>query len=219
MAKFLADPLHHPTARHELHEDLLEPMDTPRAMVLPDDALKTNMVKILMEMQFAAKMAQKAMELNTAEGQEFDTIQWFKHSDAGTVLFPLAKVRPMPPFLAYDAFVNNNTAHIIWKCISYHHEDAHTTQEEAMFKGIKRSFLQGFHTKHLTSQASTLVPRDTFERHPHCDAVVWAKTRLRHVLPLTSSTPITPPRQIHAGPSGGVVMADAASAFRHTYES
>ena len=51
-AKFLADPIIHPTG-HPLQglflsigEDLLEPTDTPHAIVLPDDALKTNMVKI-----------------------------------------------------------------------------------------------------------------------------------------------------------------------------
>ncbi len=213
-AKFLADPLHHPSG-HELQgrflaigEDLLEPTDTPRPLILPDDALKTNMVKVPTETQFAAKMAQKATELDAAEGQ-FDTTQWFKHSDAGTILHPLAKVCPMPPFLAYDAFVDNITAHIIWERICYH-EDAHPSQA-AMFKGIKSFLQEGVHTKHLTSQASTAVPRDTFERRPHRDAVAWAKTRLRHILPLNS--PSTPPRQIHVGPSGGTVLTDAATEF------
>ena len=206
-AKFLADPIRHPTG-HPLQssflaigEDLVEHADTPRAIILPDDVLKTNMVKIPTAPQFRAKLTQKAAELpegGGTAGAQFDTSQWFKHSDAGTVLFPLAKLCPAPPFLAYDAFLDNVAAHIVWERIAFH-EDQHP-QEAEFFTGVKH-FLQGVHTKHLTAQCSTSVPRDTFQRRPHRDATQWAKTRLRHILPL--STPITPPRQIHTGPPGG----------------
>ena len=64
-AKFLADPIRHPTG-HPLQgsflaigEDLVEPADTPRAIILPDDALKTNMVKVPTAPQFIAKVTSR----------------------------------------------------------------------------------------------------------------------------------------------------------------
>ncbi len=89
-AKFLADPIRHPTG-HPLQssflailgEDLVEQADTPRAIILLDDVLKTNMVKIPTAPQFSAKHTQKAAELpdgGGTAGAQFNTSQWFKHS-------------------------------------------------------------------------------------------------------------------------------------------
>ena len=211
-AKFLADPIIHPTG-HPLQglflsigEDLLEPTDTPRAIVLPDDALKTNMVKIPTATHFRAKMAQKAAEQpDGGQGAQFDSTQWFKHNDSNTILCSLAKICPLPPFLAYDAFLENVTAHVIWERVVYH-EDNHP-QEAEYFTAVK-NFLQGVHTKHLSAQSSTSVPRDTFERRPHRDAIKWAKARLRVIMPM--AVPITPPRQIHTGPPGGGIQGASA---------
>ncbi len=142
-AKFLANPIRHPTG-HPLQgsflaigKDLVEQGDTPRAIILPDDALKTNMVKIPTAPQFSAKLTQKATKLRDGggtTGAQFDTSQWFKHSDAGTILCPV------PPFLAYDAFLDNVAAHIVWERIAFH-EDQHP-QEAEFFKGVQ-NFLQG----------------------------------------------------------------------------
>ncbi len=134
-AKFLADPIRHPTG-HPLQEgssflaigeDLVEPADTPQAIILPDNVLKTSMVNIPMAPQFIAKITQKAAELpdgGTAAGAQFDSTpcQWFKHSDAGTILCPLTKMCPLPHFLAYDAFLDNVTVHIIWERIAFHED-------------------------------------------------------------------------------------------------
>ncbi len=111
------------------------------------------MVKIPTVTHFCAKMAQKAAEQpDGGQGAQFDSTQWFKHNDTNTILCSLTKICPLPPFLAYDAFLENVTAHVIWERVVFH-EDNHPQEAEYFRSEITVAALE-FFVEMMTSKRS-----------------------------------------------------------------
>lgn len=104
IAKYIGNPLAPPNGLHgkflALGADLASPGDTPQAILLPDDALKTNVVEVPTDAEFITSLNEKAGASNNIQ---HDATLWFK-SGTAQGLATLPNAMPIPLHLAMDAY-------------------------------------------------------------------------------------------------------------------
>ena len=140
IAPYIDDPFS--THRSQLAEHFLaimQDIDTIDEDVttirLPKDILKINKVMAPTDIQFISKLEQ---------GDDTQTgTTWFQQNPVKDNTVEVAKIAPLPPYLAYDAFTEDVPAHLIWERIEMaDHEDM-----EDVFTYTK-NFLMAVHVNH-----------------------------------------------------------------------
>ena len=118
------------------HEDIDNTPEKPQVIVLPKDALKIQDVDIPSIGDFDAKLKLK----------KYITKTWFTTKTATTVM-GLAKIPPLPSFLAFDAFNEDTPYHIIDEQIQDNDEEGNQNSYYSVFK----RFIQAVHTSRKVS--------------------------------------------------------------------
>ncbi len=209
LAKYIMNPLAPDNGLNGTYlaigEDLRGPGDSARAVELPDDILKTNVVKVPSDGAFIATLTAKATTLNNVEN---DRTQWFKTSTASTQA-QLAKAVPIPLCLAFDACRRDLTAHVLFERCAVELEAQSENAENKLLLRAIMNFCKAAHTTHNKGTETTALPLQQLNLRLHDDAHVWAQARATQICPqLNQSTPSldgTPTR------AGDIVQTDFAA--------
>lgn len=182
LSKYVENPLAPANGLHgkflALGEDVTDPMDTPNPVHLPDDILTSQVVGVPSDAVFLAELTRRAT--STTDVQH-DQTQWFKSSTV-TGRATLAKVVPIPLYLAYDLCQSDVTAHTLWERCKIELEALQDQDDGAILRTIM-AFCKATHTKHGVNNATTSLPMLQLSQKVHPDAKVWAKARVRSICP------------------------------------
>ncbi len=182
IAKYIGNPMAPPNGLHgqfmALGADLVSPSDTPQAILLPDDVLKTNVVEVPSDADFLSALNSKA---GTSTNIQHDTTQWFKSGTAqGRATLPRAM--PIPLHLAMDACLGDVTAHVLFERCKVQLE-IHEGEDDSLLRAVM-AFCKAAHTKHNAGRpTTTAIPAALFSERLHPDAHKWAAARARFVCP------------------------------------
>ena len=197
LAKYVANPLASDMSLHGLYfaigEDLTSPTDTPLAVHLPDDVLKTNQVQIPTDQAFEDMLGTKSAAQSNCH---LDTEQWFKVSTA-TTRATLAKAVPIPLYLAYDACTSDIAAHVLWERCKVELEALPEGEDDAILRTIM-AFCKATHTKVGGASTKTVaLPPQQLNQRLCEDAKRWIKARAKSICPPLTSTPslVSSPQQ------------------------
>ncbi len=181
IAKYVGNPLAPPNGLHgkflALGADLVSPGNTPQAILLPDDVLKTNVVDVPSDTEFLNALNEKAGAVNTVQ---HDATQWFK---SGTVQgrATLPKAMPIPLHLAFDACLGDVTAHVLFERCKLQLE-VHEGDDDSLLRAIM-AFCKAAHTKHNANRPTTAIPSAQFSERLPPDAQTCTASRARYICP------------------------------------
>ena len=145
------------------------------AIRLPPNILKVNAVMAPTTEKFVTKIR---LGEDTATGTS-----WFQQNSVKENTVDVAKVAPLPPYLAYDAFTDDIPAHVIWERIQM------TDQEdmEEVFE-YTQNFLMAAHVNHNTTNEKNLqVDSQYFMERQSMEAKQWGQLRTNVVYPSVTS--------------------------------
>ena len=134
--------------------------ETPTVVEQPEELLHLHEVTLPTEKEFTAKLT-VYLENNKDE----DGTLWFKESNV-TAKFKLPSAMPCPAYLAYDAFMDDISAPILWERIKVEEAMWQCTE---LFHGSK-AFLIAANTKHNKGHGTVAIP-NTFvhtKSKPRC---------------------------------------------------
>ena len=143
---------------------------------LPKDILKLNAIMSPTETQFITKL-----ELNedTPTGTS-----WFQQNPVKENTYDLAKVAPLPPYLAYDAFTEDVPAHLIWERIQM----ADQENMEDVFTYTK-NFLMTAHVNHnITNNKNLQIDSQYFMERQNNEAKQWGQKRASTIYPTIAAS-------------------------------
>ncbi len=199
LAKYIMNPLAPDNGLNGTYlavgEDLRGPGDSARAVELPVDILKTNMVKMPTDNAFMDALTTKA---TTQTNVEHDRTQWFKTSTA-TTQAQVAKAVPIPLCIAFDACRRDVTAQVIFERCAVELEAQSTNAENTTLLRTIMNFCKAAHTTHNKGTETNALPLQQLSLRLHDDAHVWAQARAVQICPQelrsgTTSNDGTPPR-------------------------
>ncbi len=191
IAKYIMNPLAPDNGLNGTYlaigEDLRGPGESARAVELPEDILKTNMVKMPTDAAFVATLTAKA---TTQTNVELDRTQWFKTSTA-TTQAQVAKAVPVPLCLAFDACRRDLTAQVIFERCAVELEAHSANADSTLLLRTIMNFCKAAHTTHNKGTETTALPLQQLSLRLHDDAHVWAQARAAQICPhLGQSTPL-----------------------------
>ena len=142
---------------------------------LPNDILKVAYV-------IAPTAAQFKTKINLGEETPSGTM-WFQQNPVKENTVEVAKVAPLPPYLAYDALTTDVPAHVIWERIQL----ADSEGMEEVFE-YAQNFLMAAHVNHNVSNANNLqIDSQFFMERQSSEARTWGRLRTTNVYPMTTS--------------------------------
>lgn len=198
IAKYILNPLAQDNGLNGTYlaigEDLRSAGESARAVELPSDILKTNMVKLPTDNAFIATLTANATTITDVEN---DRNQWFKTSTV-TSQAAVAKAVPIPLCLAFDACRRDLTAQVIFeRCAVELEAHADNADSKQLLRTIM-NFCKAAHTAHNKGTATTALPPQQLSLRLHDDAHTWAQARAAQICPAlhigTPSLETTPTR-------------------------
>ena len=179
MAPYVNDPFSNKTSQLNNHflaimQDIDNVTEDATVIRLPNNILKMTAVMTPTELQFVAK-------LETGEETASGTT-WFQQNPVKEHTVDLAKVAPLPPYLAYDAFTEDVPAHLVWERIKLD-----TTEETDEVRKYLLNFLMAAHVSHNTTNSNNLqVDSQFFMERQSIEAKQWGTTRTTTIYPKTT---------------------------------
>jgi hypothetical protein len=168
-----------------LHEPAIAG-ETPTVAELPEELLHLHEVTLPTEKEFTAKL-----EAYLEQNKDDDGTPWFKESNVKAT-FKLPSAMPCPAYLAYDAFMDDIAAPILWERIKVEEASEQCTE---LFQGIK-AFLMAANTKHNKGKGTVAIPTRSFTQRANPDALTWGRARQEMLFPSLKvvTAPATPQR-------------------------
>ena len=143
---------------------------------LPPNILKVNAVMAPTKEKFQSK-------LKTGEDTATGT-SWFQQNAVKDNTVEVAKVAPLPPYLAYDAFTEDIPAHLIWERIQMTEQDDNM---DDVFEYTK-NFLMAAHVNYNTTNTKNLqVDSQFFMERQSPEAKQWGHHRTNVIYPQITS--------------------------------
>ena len=139
--------------------------ETPTVAELPEELLHLHEVTLPTEKEeFTAKL-----EAYLEQNKDDNGTPWFKESNVKAT-FKLPSAMPCPAYLAYDAFMDDIAAPILWERIKVEEASEQCTE---LFHGIK-AFLMAANTKHNKGKGTVAIPTHSFtQRANHHGSKRW----------------------------------------------
>jgi hypothetical protein len=160
--------------------------ETPTVVEQPDELLHLHEVILPTEKEFTAKLT-VYLENNKDE----DGTLRFKESNV-TAKFKLPSAMPCPAYLAYDAFMDDISAPILWERIKVEEAMWQCTE---LFHGIK-AFLIAANTKPNKGYSTVAILTRLFIQRANPDALTWGRAQEEMLFPSIKvvTVPATPQR-------------------------
>jgi hypothetical protein len=197
LAPYVNDPFSNTTSHLEGHflaimQDIDNVNEDAAIIRLPGNILRVSAVMTPTVDQFKAK-------LETGEEPASGTT-WFQQNPVKDNTADLAKVAPLPPYLAYDAFTDDLPAHILWERIELENVEG----MEEVFK-YAQNFLMATHVSHNSTNANNLqVDSQYFMERPSIEAKQWGRLRTATIFPKTMEKRTSKPAATASPPTTAI---------------